>query len=56
MSFLKRLFRWKRNGQVRRIRICIECGMPLPEHKEWCAIYRTMQASRRKSASLNTSA
>lgn len=23
-----------------RVRICVECGMPVAEHKEWCAIHR----------------
>ena len=22
----------------KRVRICIECGMPVEEHKDWCAI------------------
>jgi hypothetical protein len=22
----------------KRIRICVECGMPVEEHKDWCAI------------------
>ena len=22
----------------RRIRVCVECGMPVEEHKDWCAI------------------
>ncbi len=21
-----------------RVRICVECGMPVEEHKDWCAI------------------
>ena len=42
MSFLKRLF--SRNTEPRqRVRICIECGMPIAEHKEWCSILRTQQ-------------
>ena len=24
----------------KRVRICVECGMPIAEHKEWCAILR----------------
>jgi hypothetical protein len=43
MTFLQRLFRWKRNLPVRRIRICVECGMPVGEHKSWCSILRSMQ-------------
>jgi hypothetical protein len=43
MTFLQRLFRWKRKPTVRRIRICVECGMPVAEHKSWCSILRSMQ-------------
>ena len=24
----------------KRIRVCVECGMPIAEHKEWCSIRR----------------
>jgi hypothetical protein len=42
MSFLKRLF--SRNTEPRqRVRICVECGMPIAEHKEWCSILRTQR-------------
>jgi hypothetical protein len=43
MTFLKKLFRWKR-GRAARVRICVECGMPVAEHKSWCSILRTLQA------------
>jgi hypothetical protein len=43
MSLLAKLFQWKRSRPA-RIRICIECGMPIAEHKDWCSILRTMQA------------
>jgi hypothetical protein len=23
-----------------RVRICVECGMPVAEHKDWCSIFR----------------
>jgi len=26
-----------------RIRVCAECGMPVEEHKDWCAILRGQQ-------------
>jgi hypothetical protein len=42
MAFLKKLFQWKRNQPVRRVRICVECGMPVGEHKGWCSIFRAM--------------
>jgi len=39
MSFLKRLL-GKSEPPKPRIRICVECGMPVAEHKEWCSILR----------------
>lgn len=42
MSILKRLF--SRNTEPRqRVRICVECGMPIAEHKDWCSILRTQR-------------
>jgi hypothetical protein len=38
MSLLKRLL--GRQPPKVRVRICVECGMPLAEHKEWCSILR----------------
>ena len=53
MSILKKLF--SRNTAPRqRVRICVECGMPVAEHKDWCSILRTQRerdaAARRLSA------
>ena len=39
MSLLKRLF-GKSVEPKQRVRICVECGMPVAEHKEWCSILR----------------
>jgi hypothetical protein len=50
MSLLKRLFGAEKNPPTARIRICVECGMPIAEHKEWCAILRgqnEMEAAKR---------
>jgi hypothetical protein len=48
MSFLAKLF--SRKSQPRqRIRICVECGMPIAEHKDWCSIFRTKQELDRKT-------
>ena len=33
-----------------RVRVCIECGMPIAEHKDWCSILRTQQERERKAA------
>ena len=49
MTFLKRLFRWKRGKNIQRVRICVECGMPIAEHKEWCSIFRTYALQQAKS-------
>lgn len=40
MGFLDKLFR---KQPAARVRICVECGMPIAEHKEWCSILRTQQ-------------
>ena len=40
MSFLKRLFSSNTPAPVQRVRICVECGMPVAEHKDWCSILR----------------
>jgi hypothetical protein len=51
MSLLKRLF-GKSEPPKQRIRICIECGMPLAEHKDWCSIHRaTIERNLKPSAS-----
>jgi hypothetical protein len=39
MSLLKRLF-GKNDPPKPRVRVCVECGMPVAEHKEWCSILR----------------
>lgn len=52
MSFLKKLLgRSPEPGP--RVRVCIECGMPVGKHADWCAIYRTqleMDEKRRAAA------
>jgi len=37
MSFLKRLL-GKAEPPKQRVRVCVECGMPVEEHKTWCSI------------------
>lgn len=39
MSLFKKLF-GKNEPPKQRIRVCVECGMPVAEHKEWCSILR----------------
>jgi hypothetical protein len=40
MSLLDRLLRKGNEAQKPRTRICVECGMPIAEHKDWCSILR----------------
>jgi hypothetical protein len=39
MSFLTKLFSRKTEPK-QRVRVCIECGMPVADHKDWCSILR----------------
>ena len=50
MSLLKRLFGGKSNEPIQRTRVCIECGMPVADHKEWCSIYRGQQEMELRAA------
>jgi hypothetical protein len=47
VGILQKLFSRK---PQQRIRVCIECGMPLADHKDWCSILRTQQEYDRKAA------
>jgi hypothetical protein len=46
MTFLKKLFSPK--APTQRVRVCVECGMPVAEHKDWCSIFRTQQEMAEK--------
>jgi len=37
MSFLQRLL-GKSEPPKQRVRVCVECGMPVADHKQWCSI------------------
>jgi hypothetical protein len=50
MSFLRKLFSGK-DKTTKRVRICVECGMPVAEHKSWCSIFRTQQEMAAKADS-----
>jgi hypothetical protein len=39
MAFLSRWFGKAEEPRV-RVRVCVECGMPIAEHKAWCSIRR----------------
>jgi hypothetical protein len=49
MSLLKRLL-GKSEPPKQRIRICVECGMPIAEHKDWCSIFRGQIEMQLKAA------
>ena len=42
MSILQKLFS-RKAAPKQRVRVCVECGMPVAEHKEWCSILRTQR-------------
>ena len=48
MSLFQKLFSKKQDAKP-RVRVCVECGMPVAEHKEWCSIFRTQQEMDSKS-------
>ena len=50
MSLLKKLLWWKNNQPRQRVRVCLQCGMPVGEHKDWCAVYRAQQANAQRPA------
>jgi hypothetical protein len=49
MSFLNRLFSSKSPEPGQRVRICVECGMPVADHKEWCSIRRGQAELERRT-------
>jgi hypothetical protein len=49
MSLLSRLL-GKKADPPKRTRICVECGMPIAEHKEWCSILRGQMEMKLKAS------
>ena len=33
-----------------RVRICVECGMPVADHKDWCSILRGQKQMAERGA------
>jgi hypothetical protein len=54
MTIFQKLFSKKPDASKPRVRVCVECGMPVAEHKDWCSIYRTQQEMDGKSRVANT--
>ena len=53
MSLIKRLL-GKNTQPKQRVRVCVECGMPIADHKEWCSILRG-QIEMKRAAGGNVS-
>ena len=51
MGFIQKLFSRKAEPK-QRVRVCVECGMPVAEHKEWCSILRGQREMAAKAAKL----
>jgi hypothetical protein len=47
MALFRKLFGGK-DEPVKRVRICVECGMPVEEHKDWCSILRARVAMEQR--------
>jgi len=50
MSLFKKLFGKDEGPAKPRTRICVECGMAIPEHKDWCSILRGENAIKARTA------
>ena len=48
MGFFQKLF--KKAEPKQRVRVCVECGMPVAEHKEWCSILRGQREMAAKAS------
>lgn len=50
MTLFKKLFGSKADKPVERTRVCVECGMPVADHKEWCSILRGQRELEQRAA------
>jgi hypothetical protein len=48
MSLLNRILGRDSQAPKPRVRVCLECGMPLDQHKQWCAIWQTQREMEKK--------
>ena len=49
MSFLSRLL-GKSEPPKQRVKVCVECGMPVADHKQWCSILQGQNEMKLKAA------
>lgn len=52
MSFLNRLLGKTEQPKV-RVQVCVECGMPVADHKQWCSILKGQSEMKLKAAEKN---
>jgi hypothetical protein len=48
MSFLSRLL-GKSEPPKQRVQVCVECGMPVADHKQWCSILQGQNELKQKA-------
>jgi hypothetical protein len=53
MSFLKRLL-GKSEPPKQRVQVCVECGMPVADHKQWCSILQGQNEMKLKAGEQKT--
>ena len=53
MSFLNKLF-GKSETPKQRVQVCVECGMPVADHKQWCSIFRGQNEMNERAAEKKT--
>lgn len=53
MSFLNRLL-GKSEPPKQRVQVCVECGMPVADHKQWCSIFRGQNEMKQKAGDKQT--
>lgn len=56
MTFLQKLFNRTPEPPRPRVRVCVECGMPIAEHKDWCSILRGQKELEAKAAARSQAA
>ncbi len=49
MSLLRKMLGWSEEPKT-RVRVCIECGMPLDQHRPWCAIDQMRRDQQKPAA------
>ena len=48
MSVFSKLFGGK-TEPPKRVRVCVECGMPVADHKTWCTLLRGQKEMEERS-------